>query len=358
MLTSATPGITVTMESQRQGQKNFKNFYSQSEVFFHNVEYWAGYTTEKDWAFKTPGEILEGKADHFTRLKNKVISLLLLARLEAFGDLGMIKTILSNQPAEAESKAEKKTREKEEKSTIDGMVKKVLGSAALLQWEQENVANFKKQYNQREPGRMEWNVRHAQHPKSFPFDSLAAVFMGLSHTHFNWMASTNKTDHVEHRKRIVRAVVKEEHYWNLMRADAIENNEHLFRLFSQLSNTIASFPLFKSWELWLPFSKPLEKGVSIGDVKEGGDDTRIQEQAVKAYQMGKREKLLKIYEGFVRNLNHAGLCGVADGTGVQLLHPGLKQPLEILEKVISPNSLTPPLLTASLDRVRHPKRPS
>lgn len=344
IFSSITPGITMTMESQRQGGKNFKNFYSQSEVFFHNLEYWAGYSSVPNWPILSAAEIAQDPA-HLAALntvKHKVISVLLLARLNAFSDLGLIKAILSNKSSQNEAMTDKKVREKAEKHNMDSMLKKVLASTELEAWEQENVKRYKDFHDQKEPTRMEWNLRHIQHPSAFPSNTLAPAFQGLSHTHFNWMASTVKTNHVDHRKRIIRAIIKESYFWELNRMKSIEADEHLFSLFSQLFYTITSSPLLKSWEFWLPFDSNLKPNVVSGNSGDGDDnggkednlDKKIQDQSLRAFQAEKKEKLLKVYRDLIRNLNQDGLCGIADEDGAFLLHPALEAPLKAFEKVI------------------------
>lgn len=65
-------------------------------------------------------------------VKNKLISLLLLARLNAFADIGNIKSIMSNQPGWLESKDIKKAREKRERQDMDDMVKNILSEPQTL----------------------------------------------------------------------------------------------------------------------------------------------------------------------------------------------------------------------------------
>lgn len=328
------------MDCQRQGGKNYKNFYSQSEVFFHSLEHWAGYTTVPDWAFRTAKEIMEEptRLDAFCSVKHKVISLLFLARLGAFVDLEGMRAVLLNQPSEVESKGDKKTREKTEAKNMDQMLKRVLGSSQLNLWEQENVTNFK-EHHKKDPNRMEWNLRHAPHPSCFPSDDLAPIFTGLSHTHLNWMASTNKTNHAEHRKRILKAILKEQYFWGLIRRNYIEQNPPLFSLFSQLLHTINSIPLLQDWSFWLVFHSELEKEMEPGG-DEGDDgcqdslDKRIQDQDMRLYQAERKEKLGKLCNDFMKSLAQAGLCGIQDEEDKYLLHPALAKPLKALQKVI------------------------
>lgn len=289
-----------------------------------------------DWAFKSQTDILQDPThlSVINAVKNKLISLLLLARLNAFADIGNIKSIMSNQPGWLESKDIKKAREKRERQDMDDMVKNILSSTELERWEQANVTNYREKHD-RNPSRMQWSLRHAQHPPSYPAAHLVPIFQGLSHTHFNWMASKDKTDHLQHRARITKSIVKEYYYWDAIRRELIEGNEDLFRLFSQLSHTITSCSLLQDWEIWLPFTKELEAdGYERNEKEEDGLDRKIETQVLLTFQAEKKHKLERLYRDFARNLSQHALCGLKEeDQGSSLLHPALQRSLKQLHKV-------------------------